>query len=112
MKKLLSIFVAAMFVLSLTSGAALAQRLTIVNGTGFTIHQLGLVDSASNGDAQDLLGSDTLANGEGLAVDISGGANGWELIATDGENQVNWQNLNLTGVSKITIFADGTANLE
>lgn len=46
-------------------------------------------------------------------IPISGDPNGWELIAVDGEGgQVNWQNLNLTGVSKITLHADGTANLE
>ena len=34
------------------------------------------------------------------------------LLLTGEGGQVNWQNLNLTGVSKITLHADGTANLE
>ena len=80
---------------------------------GFTIQQLGLIDSSASGDAQDLLGNDTLANGEALQISISGSPKGWELIATDGQGgQVNWQNLDLTGVSKITLHANGTADLQ
>lgn len=112
MKAVRAIFMASLLALGI-AGSALAQELIVANGTGFTIHQLGLVDSNSDGEAQDLLGNDTLAAGEGLRINISGDPNGWELIAVDGEGgQVNWQNLNLTGVSKITLHADGTAILE
>ena len=112
MKAVRAIFMASLLALGI-AGSALAQELIVANGTGFTIHQLGLVDSNSDGEAQDLLGNDTLAADEGLRINISGDPNGWELIAVDGEGgQVNWQNLNLTGVSKITLHADGTANLE
>lgn len=93
--------------------AAFAQEIIVANGTGFTINQLGLMDSNAKGDAQDLLGNDTLANGEGLKININGSPKGWELIAVDGNGgQVNWQNLDLTGVSKITLHADGSADLQ
>lgn len=113
MKLIRVLLAAALLTCGLGVGSAFAQEIIVANGTGFTIHQLGLMDSNASGDAQDLLGSDTLANGEGLKINISGSPKGWELIAVDGEGgQVNWQNLDLTGVSKITLHADGTANIE
>lgn len=113
MKSIRVLLATALLLCGLGAGSAFAQEIIVANGTGFVIHQLGLVDSNAGGDAQDLLGNDTLASGEGLRINISGSSNGWELIAVDGEGgQVNWQNLNLTGVSKITLLADGTANLE
>lgn len=113
MKSIRVLLAAALLTCGLCVGSAFAQEIIVANGTGFTIHQLGLMDSNANGDAQDLLGSDTLANGEGLKINISGSPKGWELIAVDGEGgQVNWQNLDLTGVSKITLHADGTADIE
>lgn len=112
MKYLRSVFLALMLVLGLSSAAS-AQDIVVANATGFTIQQLGLIDSSASGDAQDLLGNDTLANGEALQISISGSPKGWELIATDGQGgQVNWQNLDLTGVSKITLHANGTADLQ
>lgn len=106
------LLMAAMLVCAL-GAYAFAQQIVVANGTGFTIQQLGLVDSNANGDAQDLLGNDTLAAGEALQINISGSPKGWELIAVDGQgNQVNWQNLDLSGVSKITLHADGTADMQ
>mgnify|MGYP000542239818 CR=1 FL=1 len=113
MKRFFLSFVAGLLFCAFSVGGAFAQEIIVANGTGFTIHQLGLVDSNSSGNAKDLLGDDTLANGEGLKINISGSPKGWELIAVDGEGgQVNWQNLDLTGVRKITLRGDGTANLE
>ena len=113
MKSIRVLFATALLLWGLGAGSAFAQEIIVANGTGFTLHQLGLIDSNADGDAQDLLGSDTLASGEGLKVNISGSPKGWELIAVDGEGgQVNWQNLDLTGVSKITLHADGTATVE
>lgn len=84
MKSLRSVFLALMLVLGLSSAAS-AQDIVVANATGFTIQQLGLIDSSASGDAQDLLGNDTLANGEALQISISGSPKGWELIATDGQ---------------------------
>jgi hypothetical protein len=111
--KLRTLLLTALLVLCLGVISASAREVTVMNGCGFTIKQLGLVDANSKGDAQDLLGQEVLENGEGLTINIEGGDKGWELIAVDNEGtQVNWQNLDLTGVSKITLKADGTANLE
>ena len=82
MKSLRSVFLALMLVLGLSSAAS-AQDIVVANATGFTIQQLGLIDSSASGGAQDLLGNDTLANGEALQISISGSPKGWELIATD-----------------------------
>lgn len=113
MKRFILSFVVGLMLMGFSAGAALAQEIIVANGTGFTIQRLGLVDANAGGNAQDLLGNDTLANGEGLKISISGSPKGWELIAVDNEGaQVNWQNLDLTGVSKITLRGDGSANLE
>lgn len=113
MKSFFLSLAAALLLCTAGVSAAIAQEIIVANGTGFTIQQLGLMDSNAKGDAQDLLGNDTLANGEGLKININGSPKGWELIAVDGNGgQVNWQNLDLTGVSKITLRADGTANME
>lgn len=113
MKLFRTLLCAALVVCSFGLGTALAQEVVVVNATGFTIQQLGLVDSNSNGSVKDLLGNDTLASGEGLRINISGSSRGWELIAVDdGGDQANWENLDLTGVRKITLRANGTANLE
>lgn len=112
----MKLYRALILALALTLGCfsmAFAQEIIVANGTGFTIHQLGLTDANAAGDAQDLLGEGTLAAGDGIKINLSGSSNGWELIAVDGEgNQVNWQNLNLTGVQKIVLHADGTADLQ
>lgn len=111
--KLQTLLLTVLLVFCLGVISASAREVTVVNSCGFTIKQLGLVDSNSKGDAQDLLGQEVLENGEGLTISIEGGDKGWELIAVDDEGaQVNWQNLDLTGVSKITLKADGTASLE
>ena len=111
--KLRTLLLAALLVLCFGIVSASARQIAVVNGCGFTIKQLGLADSNASGPAQDLLGQEVLENGETLTVDIQGGDKGWELIAVDNEGaQVNWQNLDLTGVSKITLKGDGTASLE
>jgi len=113
MKRFFLSLAAALLLSAAGVSAAIAQEIIVANGTGFTIQQLGLMDSNAKGDAQDLLGNDTLANGEGLKININGSPKGWELIAVDGNGgQVNWQNLDLTGVSKITLHADGSADLQ
>lgn len=113
MKRFFLSVAAAMLVFGLSAGAALAQEILVANGTGFTIQRLGLVDANAGGNAQDLLGNDTLANGEGLKIRINGSPKGWELIAVDSDGgQVNWQNLDLSGVSKITLRGDGSAEME
>ncbi len=104
---------AALGVLCLAAASAHAREVTVVNGCGFTIKRLGLAVTSSSGPAQDLLGQKVLGRGESLRIDIQGGDKGWEIIAVDSEGtQVNWQNLDLSGVSRITLKADGTASLE
>ena len=111
-KALFSILLAGMMSV-LFIGSALAQTITIMNGTGFEIHGLGLSPSEESGDTQDLLGNDILGPGEGLQINFSGSAQGWDLIAVDKEGtQVTFGNLNLSGVSKVTLNADATANMQ
>lgn len=121
MKSIRALFTAVLLTCVLGFSSAFAQgfgdatpkQLLVANATGFTIMQLGLIDSDAKGEAKDLLGEDTLSSGEVLQITYSGSPKGWELIAVDGEGgQVNWENLDLTGVKKITLHADGTAKME
>lgn len=110
--KSVRIFVLALMLTLLAAGSALAQNINIVNATGFTIEQLGLSHHTASGDAEDLLGEGVLENGYVITINIPTPAT-WELIAVDGEGgQVNWEGLDLTGVSAITLYGDGSADLE
>lgn len=111
MKKVALFSAVAALMAMLLASPALAREVTIMNGCGFTIAGLSLSDTNSS-QAQDLLGNDVLKSGEGVRINIAGGDNGWDLIAVaeDGSN-VAFENLNLSGVSTVTLRKDGTADL-
>lgn len=108
--KLKSVLFGALLALGIT--VAQAQTVLVSNGTGFVIQRLGLA-AAGTSQFTDLLGEEVLNPGEGLNIEISGDSNGWDLLAQDDEGtDVSWNNLDLTGVSKITLNADATADVE
>ena len=95
----------------LMSVPAFARQVAVMNGCNFVIAGLNLSDTNSN-DATDLLGNDVLKPGEGVNINIQGGDSGWDLIAVaDDGSTVTFENLNLSGVSQITLKSDGSADL-
>lgn len=89
--------------------AALAgkQDFTIVNRTTMMIHELYIAPSSQTSWDEDILGADVLAPEEEVEIvfDPNEDAELWDLAIIDGEgNTVVWGSLNLTTISKISLF--------
>jgi hypothetical protein len=102
-----------------TAGAAnsaVNQDFTLVNKTGVEIHALHVSPHNSDDWEEDVLGKDTLADGE--SIDIKFGrdekAAMWDLRIEDKSgNHIEWENLNLLEISKATLhYKDGKATAE
>lgn len=82
------------------------QDFTLVNQTGVEIHRLYTSPHSSDDWEEDVLGDDTLANGE--SVDITfrpkEKAAKWDLRVEDEDgNAITWENLNLLDISTVTL---------
>ena len=111
----LGLFVAAATALLTTAPVAMAgeQDFTLVNKTGVEIHKLHIAPHKSDEWGEDILGKDTLANGETLKITFarSEKAAHWDLSITD-ENghSITWESLNLLEISTVTLhLKDGKA---
>jgi hypothetical protein len=99
-----------------TTGAA--QDFTLVNRTGVEIHALYVSPHDSDDWEEDVLGRDTLP--DGATVDIKFNrdeeAAAWDLRIEDKDgNHIEWENLDLLKISKVTLFykdGKGTAQVE
>ncbi len=87
------------------------QDFTLVNASGVEIHNLYISPHSANDWGEDVLGKDTLANGESTEITFHPRENiaRWDLQVTDSKgNALEWENLNLTKISKVTIhYRDG-----
>lgn len=100
----------AAVVLFLASGSSMAQSkqdFRLTNKTGYTIDQVYVAPSKSNDWEEDVLGRDTLSNGE--SVDITfpkkNQVCSYDLkVVYDDNTPVEWYNFNLCEISKISIF--------
>jgi hypothetical protein len=92
------------------------QDFTLVNATGVEIDKVYITPHSSNDWEDDILGQDTLA--DGAKVDIkfhrSEKAAMWDLRIEDKEGtSIEWENLNLLEISKVTLhFKGGKATAE
>src|SRR5205807_10330025 len=104
-----------------SSGSASSERsgkqdFTLVNQTGVEIHKVFISPHDSNDWEEDILGRDTLPNGE--SVDIKFHRNekaaNWDLRVEDSQGHaLEWENLNLLEISKVTLhYKDGKATAE
>lgn len=99
--------------ISMFGAVAMANDIQIINKTSFDIHEVYVSDTEVNDWEEDILGDEVLESGDAATVTIEGNHEGWDLKAVDGDgNSVVWTNLNLTGATKISLYADGTAVLE
>jgi hypothetical protein len=96
-----------------TASTAGAQDFTLVNETGVVIDKLFISPHGSNDWEEDILGQDTLASGEKLDIKFhrSQKAALWDLRIEDKQGHpIEWENLNLLEISKVTIdYKDGKA---
>jgi hypothetical protein len=106
----------AIFAISLMLPAAFAQGkqdFTLHNNTGVVINSLHISPHSSNAWEEDILGQDTLADGESLEIAFSRKetAKLWDLRIEDSKgNAIEWENLNLLEISEVTLhYKDGKA---
>lgn len=83
------------------------QDFTVVNRTGFTIDALHVTPHSSDDWGDDILGKDTLGDGEHIEIVFrrKEKAAKWDLRVEDedGKSYV-WENLNLLEISEVTLF--------
>jgi len=90
-----------------TSETSGAQDFTLVNRTGVEIHALHVAPHESDNWEEDVLGRDTLPDGQSVDIKFnrSEKAAMWDLRIEDKDgNHIEWENLNLLQISKVTLF--------
>jgi len=86
------------------------QDFTLVNKTGVEIHKLHIAPHSSDEWGEDILGKDTMEDGETLHITFarSEKAARWDLQIVDEKgNSLTWENLNLLEISKVTLHYKG-----
>ena len=93
-----------------------AQDFTLVNKTGVEIHAVYISPHDGDDWEEDILGRDTLPEGETVDIKFTRGetAENWDLRIEDNKgNAIEWENLNLLKISKVTLFYEnGKARAE
>ncbi|HEX8708991.1 MAG TPA: hypothetical protein VF723_12160 [Pyrinomonadaceae bacterium] len=89
------------------------QDFTLINQTGMAITELHISPHSTDEWEEDILGQDTLPNGESLEIsfDRKEKAAMWDLQITnkDGDT-IEWENLNLLEISELTLhYKNGKA---
>lgn len=87
--------------------AAGKQDFTLINKTGYEIDQV-YVSAASTSDwEEDILGQDTLGNGERVNIHFARGAKGCKfdlkVVYSEDDSEAVWDDIDLCTVEKITI---------
>ena len=99
---------AALLVATWSAPVALAgeQDFTLHNKTGVEIHELYVSPHKSDEWGEDILGRDTLADGESLDItfDDREYSKKWDLKIVDEEDSsIEWEKLDLTKISEVTL---------
>ena len=89
------------------------QDFTLVNHTGVEIHKLFTSPHSSDDWEEDVLGEDTLADGESFDISFPKRekATHWDLRVEDSKgNGITFENLNLKEISEVVLhYKDGKA---
>jgi hypothetical protein len=117
MKRFASLCITLLLVLvSRVTGVAGDQDFLLVNKTGVEIHNLHVSPSDKEEWGSDILGQETLADGESAEIKFSPKeeAEKWDLRVADKDgNSIEWSDLNLLKISKITLhYNNGKATAE
>jgi hypothetical protein len=100
---------AAALIMSATPAVAGTQDFTVINGTGKTIQNIYVSESAKDNWEEDVLDQDTLANGQRfeIAFDRSSKACLWDLKVTyDTGRSATWNAIDLCRVSVVALRYD------
>ena len=114
MKTFLGLCLSTVFLFA-SQGSTLAgdQDFTVVNSTGVEIHALYVSPADKNHWGSDILGKDTLADGQSVEIKFNPEeeAEKWDLRIEDGKgNSIEWTDLDLMEISKVTLdYDDGKA---
>ena len=115
MKILLAFSCAALLVLAQQTLAG-DQDFVLVNKTGVEIHNLHVSPSDEGDWGDDILGKDTLADGDTVKITFhpKEEAEKWDLRVADKDGTpITWEDLNLLKISKVTLhYAEGKATAE
>jgi hypothetical protein len=83
---------------------------TLVNFTGLTIQVIYISPHDSTGWEENVLGGEQLLDGESVGIKFSPEEKAavWDIRAEDkdGKNFAEWKNLDLRGISKLTLSVD------
>jgi hypothetical protein len=93
-----------------------AQDFTLVNATGVEIDKVFIAPHSSDNWEEDILGQDTLPNGDKVDIKFHRAEKAalWDLRIEDKqEHFIEWENLNLLEISKLTLdLKDGKATAQ
>ena len=93
-----------------------AQDFTLVNQTGVEIDKVYISPHDSDDWEEDILGQDTLPNGQTVDVKFSRDETAalWDLRIEDKQgNKIEWESLNLLKIEKVTLhYKDGKGTAE
>ena len=95
-----------------------AQDFTLVNATGVEIDKVFVSPHDSDDWEEDVLGKDTLPTGQSVDIkfDREETSAKWDLRIEDKQgNAIEWENLNLLEINKVTLFykdGKGTAQVD
>lgn len=102
-----ALFLACVLALCLLAPAAFAgtQDFTLVNATGGEIYRLFVSESANDDWEEDVLGENTLPNGNRIDIAFAGRkACLWDIMVMDEyDNSVTWNAINLCQVSVVVL---------
>jgi hypothetical protein len=108
-KVALTLAVIALFVTASAFARTGKQDFMLHNQTGVEINSLYVSPHSSDDWEEDILGQDTLANGESIKItfDDREKHQHWDLKVTDKDgNSLEWEDLNLVEISEVTLHWD------
>lgn len=117
-KSLLSslVFALPLSLAAVSAAQAGEQDFTLINDTGVEIHELYVAPSSTDNWEEDILGRDTLPDGESVDIRFSRKEKTaeWDLKVVDGEgDSIEWTELDLTEISAVTLhFKNGEATAD
>lgn len=111
-KVAIALAVIAIFVTATAFARAGKQDFLLHNQTGVEIHTLHVSPHSTDDWEEDILGKDTLADGDSLKITFEDREKHvhWDLKVTDKDgNSLEWEDLNLIEISEVTLHWDAKA---